>query len=470
MNHTRSIFSHGLSLFDLLIVLFFIALFLILPKFFNRTSRSSDQDFLLMSNGLTLPLFIATLTSTWYGGIFGVTQIAFEQGFYSFFSQGLFWYLSYAIFAIFLAKRIRAHRVLSLPELIGSRFGDKARALSGFILFLHALPVTYAISVGLLIHLSFGLDIFWAQVIGVSVVAIYTSIGGFRGVVLTDFLQFILMFAAVILLLIFAIDRFGFSFLIENLPPAHFTWRGERDSTSAIVWFFIAMTTTLIHPVFYQRCLAAKSDSVARRGIFFAMLLWLIFDICTTLGGMYARAILPTASSATAYLELGLDILPVGIRGLFVSGILATILSTLDSFLFVSGMSISYDVFFKKSVDHRNFHRMAILACGFLVIAVSTSFHYRFEPIWLFLEGAFGTSMLTPVLATLFIKGPLPSKSFFMSVLSAQILFLVATTLKEGGMSAIEPFYVGHVTAFLTFGLSYIGNNLWLKRWPAYQR
>ena len=47
-----------------------------------------------MGRKLTLPLFIATLVATWYGGIFGVAQIAFENGIYNFVTQGFFWYIS----------------------------------------------------------------------------------------------------------------------------------------------------------------------------------------------------------------------------------------------------------------------------------------------------------------------------------------------------------------------------------------
>jgi len=46
-------------------------------------------------------LFVGTLVATWYGGIFGVTFIAFEKGLYNFLTQGVFWYIAYLIFACF---------------------------------------------------------------------------------------------------------------------------------------------------------------------------------------------------------------------------------------------------------------------------------------------------------------------------------------------------------------------------------
>src|SRR5690606_37724200 len=68
----------------------------------RNTSRHDYWDLLLMGRKLTLPLFVATMVATWYGGVAGVTQIAFETGLYNFLTQGIFWYLTYFLFAFFL--------------------------------------------------------------------------------------------------------------------------------------------------------------------------------------------------------------------------------------------------------------------------------------------------------------------------------------------------------------------------------
>lgn len=444
--------STALNFFDISIIIFFIALFMLWPKFFT-TSGSGDSEFLLMSKSLSLPLFVATLTSTWYGGIFGVTQIAFLNGIYGFFTQGLFWYISYFIFAIFLAKKIRQQQVLSLPELIGQKFGQSSRKIAAIILFFHALPITYAISVGLLIKLIFGISFFWAIIIGVLIVAFYTSLGGFKGVVFTDCLQFILMFLAVIMLLLTCYFKFGgLDFLSSRLPANYFLWRGEHSFSSAIIWLFIACTSTFIHPVFYQRCLAAKSDSVAIKGILITMLMWFIFDMCTCFGGMYAKAIIPDADSATAYLVLGTKVLPHGIRGLFLCGVLATILSTLDSFMFVSGTSISYDLLKPRSGS--NHHKLAIFLSALLVIFLGLALGNNFEENWLLMEGAFSSSMLLPVFAATYLKRSLFERHFILPACSSLAVFIVSSILHKNSPLIIAPFYLAHLTAMIFFVVS----------------
>ena len=65
-----------------------------------------------MGRSLTLPLFVGTLVATWYGGIFGVTEIAYKQGIFNFITQGFFWYIAYILFAFFLVERIQTYQAV----------------------------------------------------------------------------------------------------------------------------------------------------------------------------------------------------------------------------------------------------------------------------------------------------------------------------------------------------------------------
>ena len=72
-------------------IIFFVILFLTALAVWYGERRKNQQmseknnvlDLLLLGRQLTLPLFVANLVSTWYGGILGVTQISFESGIYN---------------------------------------------------------------------------------------------------------------------------------------------------------------------------------------------------------------------------------------------------------------------------------------------------------------------------------------------------------------------------------------------------
>ena len=68
---------------------------------------------------------------------------------------------------------------------------------------------------------------------------------------------------------------------------------------------------------------------------------------------MYAKAVYPSLNPAKAYMFFAIDTLPSGLRGFFLAGVLATILSTMDSYFNIASTSLSYDLFTynkKKSV------------------------------------------------------------------------------------------------------------------------
>ena len=103
--------------------------------------KESLLDLLLMGRQLTLPMFVATLVATWYGGIFGVTEIAFSDGIYNFVTQGLFWYVAYLIFAFYLVDRVAKFKAVTLPDLVGQMFGPRSARLSAIFNFCNVLPV-----------------------------------------------------------------------------------------------------------------------------------------------------------------------------------------------------------------------------------------------------------------------------------------------------------------------------------------
>lgn len=365
----------------------------------KKGEQNTPLEILLMGRQLTLPLFIATLVATWYGGIFGVTAIAFEQGIYNFITQGVFWYFTYLIFAFFLVDRIASYRAFTLPDMVEKMFGPKSAKLAAIFNLFNVLPIAYVISLGLFIQIIFGLSLNISMVIGLVAVLSYSLVGGFRAVVFSDLIQFFVMCSAVFLILVFSITSFGgLSFLQANLPSQHFSLTGNVGLANTFVWGFIALST-LVDPNFYQRCFAAKEPAVAKRGIVIATVIWFCFDICTTFGAMYARATMPELDPHESYLIYALNILPDGLRGLMLAGILATILSTLDSYLFLAGSTLSYDLWGKRNgAKTIHYYKLNILFSAAVCFFMALLFEGNIKSVWKTLGSYSASCLLIPVL------------------------------------------------------------------------
>ena len=407
----------------------------------KRRQKGGDSllDFLIMGRCLTFPLFTMTLVATWYGGIFGVTRIAFEKGVYNFLTQGIFWYISYIIFALFVVDKVTRYRAVTLPDLVGKMFGPHSARVAGVFNFFNVLPITYVISLGLFLQLLFGGELWLMMLFGVVAVLAYSLWGGLRSVVFSDVIQFFTMIGGVFLVLVFSVSHYGgWSFLKESLPSSHFSLTGGMGWGSTMVWGFIALST-LVDPNFYQRCFAARTPGVAKRGILFSTLIWFCFDICTTLGAMYARAVMPEASSENAYLFYAVQILPEGLKGLMLAGILATILSTLDSYLFLAGTTIGFDLMPKKWKGRMGAHRLGMMGAGALAISMALLFQGNIKAVWKTLGSYSAACLLFPVLCGYVFPGRIRDHQFVFACL----LGVVAVTCWRAFGSGVDELYIG---------------------------
>ena len=344
---------------------------------YGRSRKPSAQrtvvDILVDGRRLTLPFFVATLVATWYGGVLGVTAISYEYGIYNFVTQGVFWYASYLIFAFFLAPKLKKTASLTLPEVTEKFFGPKAEKVAAVFNIFNVIPTTYAISIGLIIHSLTHVPLVWSITLGVTLVLGYSFIGGFRSIILSDLVQFLVMVSAILCVLFFSIFTYGgWDFLTAELPETHFTATGGQNISELIMWGFIALST-LVDPNFYHRVFAARDSKVAKKGILISVILWMIIDIGTTAGGMYAAAVIKNTDPNTAYLYYGVSLLPTGVKGFFLAGLICTILSTLDSYLFLASSTMSYDILEKK----KNFftsYRINLLVFALLSILLGSLF------------------------------------------------------------------------------------------------
>jgi len=271
------------------------------------------------------------------------------------------------------------------------------------------------------------------------------------------------MFAGFLILLPVAYFNFGgLTFLQNNLPTNHLIWHGGQGAQYIIVWFFIALGT-LIEPSFYQRCFAAKTEKVAQRGIFISILFWIFFDFLTTFTGLYARAILPNLTDpVTSYLALAQKLLPPVFLGIFLTGLLATIMSTIDSYSFLAAMTFGRDFLWRiKNEDTtdniKKYTRLGLILSGILAIVIAY-FAQSVIRIWKDL-GSIGTpALVIPMAISFFPKLRMEKKFVIVSIIgSALISGMWVFSISFNGceyLLGVEPIYPGLGFAFILFVIS----------------
>ena len=434
-----------------------------------KDQSASQEDFILSGRRLSLGGFVATLVTTWYGAILGVGENTFLYGIQTWFIFALPYYGFALGYAFWIAPKIREKNFLSIPDHFRFHYGETAGIISALLITFLASPAPYILSMGILLQFLFGINLGSALLISTIFSVIYVWNGGFSAVVKTDILQFILMFIGFFLLIGFSWNEFGSpAVLIKSIPETHLDPLGGNTVQYILVWFFIA-AWTFIDPGFYQRCAAAKSPEIAKKGLLISIGFWTVFDCLTVLSGLYAVAMIQTDQALLSFPLLGANILPIGVFGLFITGLLATIMSTIDSLSLISAITFGRDILWRIQRPRMDSNPIPLVRKGLVIISFLSLFLSFAVPSVVGLFYAIG-SVLIPGLILPFVFTLWNEKISLSERLANQwIITPVVVSLGWFGISqlsgesfmGIEPFYPGMVVSIL-FGL-YIINSITTK-------
>lgn len=443
-----------LSSEDIILIFFYFISVLFIGFRSSKKTMADETDFLLAGRSLTLPVFVMTLVSTWYGGILGVGEFSYRYGISNWFVQGLPYYFFAAIFAFFLAKKIRNTNLVSIPDKLQISYDKKTAILGAVLTFILMTPAPYILMLSVFLQMIFGWNLITSLIVTAIVAVSYLFWGGFRSDIQTDIFEFILMFLGFAVIIPFCYVNFGgYEFLKSYLPPLHLTWHGGNSIQWIIVWFLIALWT-LVDPAFHQRCYAARDPETARKGILISVIFWFIFDLMTVTAGLYARAAIPDIENPImAYPLLGEKVLPPIFKGLFYIGMLATIMSTLNTLAFVSAQTIGRDIIGRLrdwSLEHISVLWTKIgliISFGFSVLIVLLI--PSVIKIWYTIGTIIVPGLLVPILSSYFGKYKISADAAFKTMLlgfltsffwlTGSVLFLGTNVYFLG----IEPMFPG---------------------------
>ena len=296
---------------------------------------------------------------------------------------------------LIVAPRLRvytevARDAITIPDYFDKRFEDRSRLLRVvsalvIVVFFTLYTSSGLVAGGKLFETSFNLDYAWGLWITAGVVLAYTMVGGFMAVSLTDFVQGIIMFVALILVPIVALTRIGgvegMTETLNGIDPG--LLNVFQDATlvgvlSALAWGLGYFG----QPHIIVRFMAVRSvrDVPMMRNIGMSwMLVTLIGALGTGLAGLaYAtRTGLEVADPETIFIILSDVPFHPLITGFLLAAILAAIMSTISSQLLVSSSSLVedfYGVFLRKAASQKEMvmvGRLAVLAVSLAAIGLA---------------------------------------------------------------------------------------------------
>jgi len=201
----------NLAFWDWLIIFFYIAILIGVGIHVSRRMRGFD-DYFMAGKGITAPLLVATLVSTFYGldTLFGTSEVAFMEGIVALTAYSIPYYIMFGVLA-FLSPKIRERNPESrtMVDIIADTYGKGARVFSALTSFFYSTNTMEMMGMGFVFSLIFGIPFEWGVLIGAAIALIYTFLGGLMADVLTDFVQFFFMLITLAIATIIGWDMVG---------------------------------------------------------------------------------------------------------------------------------------------------------------------------------------------------------------------------------------------------------------------
>lgn len=335
--------------------------------------------------------------------------------------------------------------VYTMPEFLERRYNSASRTILSLISLISYVLTKVAVTVyagGLVFQQVFGIDtlwgidFFWIAAIGlVLITALYTILGGMKSVLYTSVLQTPILLLGSLIILVLGLKELGgwdqmmsicsqvkvneygdtMTNLIRDNRDAQFPWLGALIG-SAVIGFWYWCTDQFI----VQRVLSGKNEKEARRGTIFGAYLKLLPVFLFLIPGMIAFALhqqsgsfLPLLANGNlntdaAFPTLVAKLLPAGVKGLIVCGILAALMSSLASLFNSSAALFTIDFYqrYKPNTDPKKLVRIGqaatvvIVLLGILWIPIMRSIG---DVLYLYLQDV--QSVLAPGIAAAFLMG-----------------------------------------------------------------
>ncbi|MBD3252988.1 hypothetical protein GF386_04605 [Candidatus Pacearchaeota archaeon] len=402
-------------------IIYILAILSIVYLYRIKSKHRYDESEYLVSNrkigvwGVAFSSLAATITAAGVLFAFGVT-ILYGKASYGIHIAYFFQLAIMALFAPFLYKVLKNSEAPTLSNFFRKRFGkytEKSYALISTIFMFGLVVGTFSINIQLL-ETFLGMGKYMATIISFAIVIFYLFIGGFKAVVQTDKLQFLVMILFSISLVFFIQDPVSFTSTVD-IP----NWFSGAFWILFPVFFF----SNIANVATWQPIIAAKNEKVAQKGLIISSFLSMIFFIPIIWASFtFARELTNADPNTALFQGMNLVFPETVIPFLFIM-VYATAMSTLDTSLFYTSTNTVRNLLPKKlKFSIKDVSLIKIFLFVFSLLAIALSFFVPgFVTLILSLFPMIGITAF-PLFLGLFTR--IPDKYTTFSMLTGLLVFI----------------------------------------------
>lgn len=392
----------------------------------NRKNEDSEAYF-LASRALPPWLLSITFIASWWGGGTGVDLVdhAHRNGLSAFWIYGVPVLLATALMYLF-AKGIRNVATLSQPQLMNQRYNSTVSMfLTIFIvIFMLLNTVVQIIVVGKFFEAFFDMSYQSGAIVGILIVLVYSLFGGFKGVVVTDLLQFVFfLFTGVFLFYLaytqsggleavkataIANEKVGYTSILTNVS----------DNLAYVITFG---TSWMIQANIWQRISAARKAVDAKKMMLFSFIAFIPLYFMVVYTGMFSSVTYATVPHSGIVPTMISSLTNPYLSSLLFVGLCAAIMSTMDSLINTGALSLTVDIYEKyinpnaSSAHNVVVGRFSTLLIGVIALIIALQIRSVLTIAWIGSDFLTSGAFVPLVLGFLWVRGT--SKAAIVSML-----------------------------------------------------
>lgn len=384
----------GLSILDYIFIIAFFVAMIVVGVISYYKSKNADDYFVAGGN---IPWWLTGIShhvSGHSGAVFvAYAAVAYTHGFTMFvwwaLPVGLAIIITAGIFPAYWVRLRKNFQVQSPLEYLKVRYNlmtQQVIAWTGVLLKVFDVGAKWA-AIGILLHVVAGISMFNGILISGVVTLIYVTFGGLWGVIVTDFIQFIVQIVGGIVMFVLVVNHLGgmdsITGIWKQLPAEHSQWFNKPYTPLfvIIIFFLYFLSYNGGSWSLATRYISSPSEKEASRAAWLSGVLYLIWPLILFFPMWAAPLILPSLEKpAESYGYLMLEILPQGMIGLVIASLFAATMGMTSSDVNTIAAVITRDILPVVSPKFRNdknsLRTARIVTCLFTLATMVVALNY----------------------------------------------------------------------------------------------
>lgn len=370
----------------LIIVVVYMSAMMLIGFIVGKKQINDSKDYMIAGRrmGLFMVAFSLSANNVGGGSTTGLAQKAFGT-----WGMSACWYVLAAAIAMiplaYFAPKIRKTMAVTIPEVVGRRFGKVACNFTAIlnVLALFCLTSSQIAASGVVVSTLTGMPQNVALILAGVVVILYTTFGGMIADQISDLVQFIIILVGLAIATPIVINGVGgWNAISEALPPVQLDFT-KIGWVTIIGYIFNYFCTFLSGPEMVSRFETAKDEKTAQRASLLSGVLMAAMSLFPTLLGLAALAVkdsLPglAENGSNAMMAVTSAYAPQFITGLVSAAIICATMSSADSNLLCMSTMTMNDLVFgngygKKLSEDKIIFVTRVLNVVFAVVAMLIS-------------------------------------------------------------------------------------------------